>query len=361
MTLRELSKELGVAPSTISRVLNGDTHNFSVSDDLRRKILDHVKKTGYQPNPVFSGLRKQNVQQVSILFYSRSSLGLGYTFEVMVDRAARFFEECGYDISFAFNRQTQQTIKYTLPPWKCSGLLVPDPGDLERLSILDTSGIPYVCMNGSCGPNGTAVIADEQDSMKKILEYLFKLGHRKIVYIAGAPSKRQLSSGTHDITSLRCEQYFRSCSELQISPLMVNVHHGIDPLTYTGADFDFGNGKPVIHYETPDFTVNIMQSGATAVICSDDFVSELLFRANKYDIRIPRDLSIVSYNDLPFMRKSIPAITSFRIPAEEMGSMAAQILLKKMQEDSGYMKNETLRLQGNLILRESTAPPGKKN
>ena len=100
-----------------------------------------------------------------------------------------------------------------------------------------------------------------------------------------------------------------------------------------------------------------MQSGITAVICTDDFVTELLYWANKSDIKVPQDLSIVSYNDLPFMRKFVPTITSFRIPAEEMGATAAQILLKKIQENPEYMKNETVKLQGNLVFRESTAPP----
>ncbi len=356
MTLKDLSKELGVSPSTISRVLNGDK-TFNIPDSLRQKILEHVKKSGYQPNMVFSSLRKQKIRQVSILFYTRSSLGVGYTFEMMVDRASRYFDECDYDIAFAFNRQPQETVRYMLPPWKCSGLLIPDPGNPERLSSVDASGIPYVCMNGSCGPNGTAVVADEQDSMEKILKYLYGLGHRKIAYINGYVKKKNDVPDIHDIAFLRREQFFKSSAELNISPLLISVYQGIAPSTYNAADFDFGNGAPVIHYETPDFTSYIMQSGITAVICTDDFVQELLYWADKSGIKIPRDLSIISYNDLPFLRRTIPAITSFRIPAEEMGATAAQILLKKIQDNPDYMKNETVKLQGNLVFRESTAPP----
>ncbi|HCG28141.1 MAG TPA: hypothetical protein DE060_19490 [Lentisphaeria bacterium] len=357
MTLKKLSKELGVSPSTISRVLNGDTHNFTIPDALRQRILEHVQKTGYQPNLVFSSLRKQKIRQIAILFYSRSSLGVGYTFDMMVDRASRFFEDEDYDISFVFTHQQKKTSKFLLPPWKCNGLLVPDSGALDRLSIVDASGIPYVCMNGFSGPNGTAVIADENDSMEKILKYLFKLGHRKIAYVIRDYPERKKEISGHNIDFLRHEQFFKTCGELSILPFMVYVYPGFIANTFIGAKFCCGHGAPVIHYENPDFTINIMQSGITAVICTDDFVTELLYWANKSDIKVPQDLSIVSYNDLPFMRKFVPTITSFRIPAEEMGATAAQILLKKIQENPEYMKNETVKLQGNLVFRESTAPP----
>jgi DNA-binding LacI/PurR family transcriptional regulator len=72
MTLKDLSRDLGVSSSTISRVLNGCKKNFTIPDELRQRILDHVKECGYQANPVFQSIKKQNNKQIAILFYSRS-------------------------------------------------------------------------------------------------------------------------------------------------------------------------------------------------------------------------------------------------------------------------------------------------
>lgn len=352
MTLKDLSRELGVSPSTISRVLNGSTKNFTIPDALRKKILDHVRKCGYQPNPVFRSLRKHELRQVVILFYSRSTLGVGYTFEMMVDRASRYFDANNYDISFTFNRMLPYASeKYILPPWKCSGVLIPDCNDPEKLSLIDESDTPYVCMNGIAGANGTSVIADEKDGMEKILRHFADLGHRRIAYIITVNKDER----PYDIGELRRKQFLLCAQELELEPLIVNIQSSKSYGTFDSAELERFDGTPPCLFETPDFTANLLQSGISAVICYDSFVMELLYWANKAGIRIPRDLSVVCYNDLPFLRRTIPNITSFRVPAEEIGGAAAQILLKKIQIDPNFMRGETVQLKGNLIFRESTA------
>ena len=59
MTLKEIAEELNVSPSTVSRVLNGCSKNFTVKPELRARILDQVERSGYKPNRVFSSLRSK--------------------------------------------------------------------------------------------------------------------------------------------------------------------------------------------------------------------------------------------------------------------------------------------------------------
>ena len=62
MTLKEIAAELNVSPSIISRVLNGYTQSFSITDELRQRILKKVEECGYRPNPVFSAIKQKKLQ-----------------------------------------------------------------------------------------------------------------------------------------------------------------------------------------------------------------------------------------------------------------------------------------------------------
>ena len=70
MTLKEIAAELGVSPSTVSRVLNGRDKNFTVKPELRKRILDRVAERDYKPNPMYQSMRKKDNQQIAIFLPS---------------------------------------------------------------------------------------------------------------------------------------------------------------------------------------------------------------------------------------------------------------------------------------------------
>lgn len=352
MTLKEMARELGVAPSTISRVLNGCNKNFTIPDELRTRILDHVKKCGYRANPVFQSMKLRKNKQVAILFYSRTSMSTGFTVEQMVDKATIFLREQGYEINYTFCRAIPPLQNYTMPPWKVAGLLIPDAGDPATLVEIERSGIPYVCMNGVAGPGGTSVLVDEQGGIAEILEHLHSLGHRKIAFI----SRLQKSGRSYSIAGERICGFLENSRRLGIQPVLVQIHY--EPFVLDrmlGADFGFYDGSAPFFVEGPDFTDELFRCGMTAVICLDDYVMELFYQAHRHGVAIPRRLSVVAYNDLPFLKRTIPPTAAFRIPAEEMGTLAAKILFEKLQGTPDYDQGGTHYLKGTLVLRESTA------
>ncbi len=349
MTQKEIAEKLGVSPSIISRVLNGYTEGFKITDDLRKRILDYVEEVGYRPNMVFSALKKQHVNLISILYYSRSSMSVGHTFDVIVDRAIRFFDEHQFETAFSFNCTPSETARYHLPPWKCAGLLIPDANRLEKLSIVEESDIPYVTVNGICGPRGTAVRADEADSMEQIMEHLVSNGHRKIAWIISCNDGQKLSK----ITSARESTFLACCQRYGAEPLLIHTMRHLGTDDCAGANFIYPSKGVHFCYESPEFFLPFFKSGCTAAICDDAHIMPLLRWAHIGGYRIPDDLSVICYNDKPLFRHTVPAITTFRIPAEEMGVTASQILLKKICGEPDHKKGETLCLKGNLVHRES--------
>lgn len=76
MTLKEIAAEIGVSPSTVSRVLNGCDKNFTVKPELRKRILDRVAERDYRPNPMYQAMRKKTNRQIAIFLpnYLETSL-----------------------------------------------------------------------------------------------------------------------------------------------------------------------------------------------------------------------------------------------------------------------------------------------
>lgn len=352
MTLKDMARDLGVAPSTISRVLNGCSKNFTIPDELRKRILDHVEKCGYRANPVFQSMKLRKNKQMAVLFYSRTSMSTGFTVEQMVDKATLFLRDHGYEVNYTFCRVMPPLQNYTMPPWKVAGLLIPDVHDPATLAEIEKSGVPYVCMNGVAGPGGSSVLVDEREGIREILEYLYSLGHRRIAMVS--PFFEEIYP--YCIGGERCKGFLENALRLGIQPVTVRIHfRQFHQDSWLGADFDLHDGSDPFYVEGTGFSDELFRHGVSAVVCYDDFVMELLYKAHKFGIAIPKELSVVAYNDLPFLKRTIPPTSSFRIPAEEMGTLAARILVEKLQGNPDYERGKTHFLKGSLILRESTA------
>lgn len=353
MTLKEIARELGVSPSTVSRALNGYTKNFTISQELRDRIREHAEKRGYRANPIFSSMKARKNKQIGILFYSRSSMGTGYTVENMVDQAVGFFESKDYEINYIFSRMPRQFLKYSLPPWKVAGLLIPDCINANSLSNIEKAGIPYVCMNGVTGLHGISVQVDEADGMRQIIEHLASLGHKGIAFLA--PPISDLAE--FDILSIRKDTFLSLSSTYGISPVLLEIQTArLDGYTVEKAKVVSADNSFSLLENKPNFIQQLYRHGTTAIICMDNHVLEVLYQANHANIRVPEQLSLVAYNDVPMLKRMLPAITAFQVPSEGMGQLAAKILYEKLcGKDTQYKNGMTMRLKGKVIVRQSTA------
>lgn len=184
MTLKEIAEELKVSPSTVSRVLNGRSKNFSVKPELRKRILEQIEASGYRPNRVFSSLRNKENSQISFLFYDRNLLRQTNPVSDAVDVISRELPKLNYTFNF-IPCESVRNLYYPVPEWKVAGLIVPDVIYPRQLRNIEEAGIPYVVVNGICGKSGSAVMSDEAANMRLVMEHLHALGHRRIGYLDG--------------------------------------------------------------------------------------------------------------------------------------------------------------------------------
>ena len=336
MNLKSIAEELGISPSTVSRVVNGNK-NFSVSPELREKILACANAAGYTPNPLYQAMRKKDNRQISILMSNLLHTTIGTEISAGVDCFCEYLLDHGFSFHYLCHTLEHQKT-YGLPPWKVAGALAVDVRREELVAELDGSGIPYVSLNGASGPHGTSVITDDYANMMTALEHLYQLGHRKIAYLNFYRSPDQIPfelADHHYSVRMRVQAYQDFCLARNLMLLPESLDNSSDLKTTLQA---------------------AMEQKATALVAytfHSGVQAEYYLR--KWGIRVPQDVSIIAFNDPDLAEFIHPAMTCIRIPTEQMGLAAAKLMIEKYKNPL-HEAGKTISFQGKLIQRESTGP-----
>lgn len=341
MTLKEIASELGVSPSTVSRVLNGCRDNFTVKPKLRERILERVAERGYRPNPMYQSMRKKNNRQIAIILPNY----LHTTHETDISAGVDAMNNSLYEKGFSFHyliRPLEQRATYGLPQWKVAGAVAVDVRKSELVCELDESGLPYVVLNGVAGPHGSAIQADDSGNMQCALDHLYGLGHRKIGYLNPYRDPK--------LVPLRFE----------------DQHYSV--LRRTAAYFEFclSHGLPVLESAkgcstTVEAAVEEgVARGFTAYVAyAFDMYLEICHFLHRRNLRIPEDVSVVTFNNPSLARYAFPPATCVEIPVEAMGVEAGNFLVD-MLENPETPSPQVKMLPGKLIVRESAGPAAVK-
>ena len=329
MTLKEIAADLNVSQSVVSRVVNGYRKIFSVSEELRKRILDKVEECGYRANPVFRNLSARNNRHIAFMFLGRSVHGAGQTEILALDRVGKILEKNHFDFSYMFC-QLPRGAKFSLPHWKVAQVIIADSTGPDQFEQFESHDIPYIVMNGRAGGNSCSINSDEHGNTLRIMEHLCALGHRRIGYLNCFDEPHQ--------------------------------HYSVQEREQTFRDFCAENGLPELDTwqrsaaPVAERLAAQLRQGATAVVTYDDALGrQVLHAAWQLKVRVPEELSVITFNDSPALDYTVPPLAGFRIPAQRMGDLAAEIAMKRM-EDRNYMNGQEIRLSGELVPRDSVAP-----
>jgi len=329
VTLTHLSRQLGVSASTISRVLNGYERGFSVTPEMRARILRAVEESGYRANPFVRSLRTKRTMMVAWLDYKFGTRGESGLDEGALQWLVHDLAAEGYAVSCNF--LSEEEPEQYFPQWPVDGVAVADVADAGRLERLTSAGIPFVVVNGVAGPAGCAVLVDEAQCNRLLYEHLLSAGHRRIAYY----NKQRVGRlGRHYSVEERHAAYLHHAERGGVGPLPEHDRHDIpaDEFVRTA----------------------VVRSRATAVVGYDHLHAlRLLGAAQRQGLRIPEDLSVACFNDLFPMADVVPSITCVATPADGIGRAAAALLLAQMRGDP--VENRVVRVPGTLTVRESVA------
>ncbi|MDY4692950.1 MAG: LacI family DNA-binding transcriptional regulator [Blautia sp.] len=339
MTLKEIAAEAGVSISTVSRVIHQNTKS-PASKEVQDRIWDIVRRTNYVPGNTSRKSVKIPADQRSETFHSIACLFARVPdgeSDFFFSTLARSIEKEAYRHNYiltytfsAFDIDDPVTLQH-IAANKIDGIAVLGRCEKQHLKFLKKN-FQYVVYAGLNNLNAKydQIICDGKQIGYDVVSYLIRLGHRKISYIG------------ETVNENRYEGYCEALRKAQI-PLdekyVANVTHSTEE-GYKGV-------------------FNLLDKGcdATAYFCADDITAIGAMRAIKeHGLKIPDDISVISIDDIETSQYLSPMLSTVHIPLEEMGRMAAKILIDRIEE--GHGEHLKILFPYNIMERQSTAPPG---
>src|SRR3954451_14786314 len=181
-TLMEVARRCSVSQSTVSRVLNNSKHGrFSVSTEVREKILRVARELNYRPSVAARNLTVSKTHLVAVLGVAGLMSDAVGPMERAVSALSRSLDLAGYDICIQFLSKRHNP--FDLPPLRVDGVVAVGAQSLDDLQALEEAKIPYISMNGIVGRHGTLVAPDDAGGTQLALKHLVDLGHKRIAYL----------------------------------------------------------------------------------------------------------------------------------------------------------------------------------
>lgn len=327
ITIFDVADEAGVSYATVSRVINNKAH---VSPEKRERVLRAMAQLGYVANMQARSLAGGESRVVGLL--------VDYLSSSYMDEIIRGIDEAldaeNYDLMLytTHRRKTKESVYVTkLTRRLADGLLLILPRNAAAyLDTLRQRQFPHVLVDYlSDKQNVPSVSATNFRGAYDAMSFLLSLGHRRIGFITGTMEfgcARDRLNGYH--TALKDHG-------ISSDPQLVCEGNFMQPQGYVCAR------RLLSLPERP-----------TAIFASNDMMAfGVMEAARELGLRLPEDLSIVGFDDIPQASHVHPALTTVRQPLEEMGRSAAHLLLKYIANPNAEV--ERIELPTRLIIRES--------
>ncbi len=325
VSIKDVARFANVSISTVSRVINGSAN---VDEKLRMRVLDAVEKLGYRTNPFARGLKGFPTHTIGLIipdienpFFPGMVRGVqdvaivnGYTIFLCNTDGDMKLEEAQYKM---------------LLEKKVDGILVVT-SDMKMSYIDPADKTPVVLIDRYIGSeNFSYVIVDHAIGMRLALDHLREIGRKDPIFLGSKP-----------ITSSARERF----------QAFLNYHK-----SYPKIKSRILLGK-YTEESGAGMAERMLERGVRfdSVVCGNDLIAygviEIL---EKRGIKVPGDVSVIGYDDIPFSAHRFPKLTSVHQPIYELGEISAHLLIDGIRKHS---EPKHIRLEPRLVVRETSFP-----
>jgi LacI family transcriptional regulator, galactose operon repressor len=337
-TIHEVAARAGVSVKTVSRVLNEPEN---VRENTRERVHDAMRALNYRPNEAARQLRGQTATNIGVLLGDPSS---GYQSRVHQAMLAACLAAGSYLCVELFEGPSpgwEERVSVFIQQTRISGMvLLPPLCDFQPLkTLLRDLGVRVVAISPAMpDPVNPSVSMDDRAAASEIVGALIDLGHTRIGHVTGDPD--------HVAASLRRNGYVDAfiTRGLARPPLELMVE----------GDFRFRKGRLAAEQ------LLAVKPAPTAVFAAnDDTAAAVCMVAHGLGLRIPRDLSVVGFDDTPIASAIWPTLTTVRQPFTAMAESALKALALADAPGREPQRGRTYVERYELVFRESSGPPGK--
>ncbi len=324
-TMEDIARELGITKGTVSKALSGAK---DISETTRRLVLNKAAELGYTRAPRRTYVRRIALFIINMKYEQPEDFGFD-----IVNAFCAEAEDSGFQVDIVpLSVEVQRTVRYDTFMQEnnyCGGLFLGLDLLCPWLREFESCTTPAVLYDNtvSGNPNVTHVGVDNTEGMALAVKHLVGMGHRKIGY---------LSSTVHSyVYQQRYVSFYRAMQETGLptdNALMGSSHHISDCLS--------------LHLP------RLLEQGCTAIVCSHDLLAHsVMVHCRELGLRIPEDISIMGFDDIPLCRYTIPPLTTVRQNRPALGKSAFYALSSQL---SGVSLS-TFLLHPELIERSSCA------
>ena len=303
--LEDVAREAGVSKSVAGRALG----NYgSVSEEVRKRVLNVAKKIGYEPNQIARSLKTKRTHTIGVVISDITTC----FFTSVVRGIADVASQSGYGLVLCnTDEDPEKENKYlkVLVGRSVDGLIISVSGKNTYLKKLVRAGLPVVLLDRRVEDlETTQLVVDNESGAYEAVTHLIRLGHRRIGIINGLANIQT--------TEERFNGYKRALQDNHIQ---------LDPQLIKYGDFKMTKAKEV----TKEF-LDMKNSPTALFVGNEAMITGVLLALKERNINIPDQIAIVGFDDPVWGPLLDPPLTAVSQPAYSMGTMACQTLLQKI-------------------------------
>jgi LacI family transcriptional regulator len=329
VTLKTIARHLGLTPGTVSAALNNSPASRSIPEQTKKRIHAAAKELNYKPNYFARSLRLKRTYTIGVI---AEEIGDAYG-SMIISGIEQYLRQRNYFFLTVIHRHDQkllQTYSHMLVSRGVEGIITIDT------SITEVPSLPTVAVAGHQNlPGVTNIVLDHRHAALLALKHLRELGHEEIAFLKG----QFFSSDT-------AERWAGICVVAQelgilVRPEMVVQLDGFDStpqIGYTYAKLLLAQGRR--------FTALFAYNDISAI--------GAIWAIREAGLRVPEDVSIVGFDDIPAAAFANPGLTTVRQPLLRMGQVSARTLIDEIEGRSEHVPE--IAIEPEFVVRGSTAP-----
>jgi LacI family transcriptional regulator len=323
-TISDVAERAGVSLATVSRVMNG---NRTVDPGLGQRVREAAAALGYTANPLARSLVLGTTQTIAVVV---PDLG-NPTFQGALRGLSDAASEQGYHVLIAdsHERAAEERDLATRARRRCDGVILCAPRmAADELDELLRELAPVVVINRMpSSPAAPSVAVDYRSGLMQLLQHLYDLGHRRLLYLTGIP---QAASNRSRLDAIAAFEAARADAHVQVAGCGVGFADG-----HNAADL-------------------VTDGDVTAVLAFNDLAAMgLLSALDERGVRVPDDVSVTGFDDIPFARYTSPPLTTATVAVEDLGRQAWMRMRALLE---GGDVPDDLVFTPRLVPRGSTGP-----
>lgn len=337
VTIADVASAAGVSKTAVSFAFNSPER---LGQATLERVLGVAHDLGYTPHPAARALSMRRSGTIGVLIPQRLSVVFANPFMgELIQGIGELCEE--HDLTMLLVPPLDGSLEGAIRQASVDGFislgLVPDDGAIE---VLDSLGVPTVLIDSDESPAHPVVNVDDRSGAREAATHLLELGHRQLAVVALPPARAEKN---YTPTATRRLAGYNAAIEAADAPTPHLVTGGISVAAGTRAFDSLPAGK---------------RRPTGVLVMSDMAAIGVMHAAKAAGLRVPEDLSVVGFDDLPVSAWTNPPLTTVRQPIVEKGRIAAGMLIERMK---GKSVASPAPLGTTLVVRASTSVAAKSD